>query len=298
MVKIEKKVLFIINPLAGRRKKEDIPKIIESVLGNSIKYKIVFWEAPNQNLSDIIHENTDRETNIIASVGGDGTFNSIASNLIDTDKTILLIPIGSGNGIARHLRIPMNLESAIKLVQSGKTISIDACRINDKFFFTIAGVGFDAHISQLFEQSDKRGFGTYFYKSMTTFFKYKTKKFTLVIDGNKSNENAFIISFANANQYGNNAIIAPKADIQDGMIDTVIMQKPNLFRALFILYRLFNSTIDKSSIVKYIQGKKIILTPENITAVHYDGENMEEQSKLEISILPGALKVIVPQIFN
>lgn len=293
MERNRKKILFIVNPIAGGKDKSKFTNLIKSTLPADFEYKIAYWDDPNMDFFSLVKNNSDTDTGIIAAVGGDGTVNRIATQLLYSDIVLAIIPYGSGNGIARHLSIPMNTIKALELLQLGKVVTIDACEINGEHFFTSAGVGFDAHISQLFSTSGKRGFFSYLRLVFKTFFSYRSKKYKLNIDGVKIKERAFLITVANANQYGNNVIIAPNASLQDGLLDIVIMKKPNFFQSIFLAIRLFKGTINKSPLIKAFQAKSVTIKRKKEGTVHYDGEHDSMKKKISIKVLPDALKVIV-----
>jgi diacylglycerol kinase (ATP) len=288
-----KKILFIVNPIAGGKDKSKFSDLIKSTLAADFEYKIVYWDDPAMDFNSLLKDNSDPDTGIIAAAGGDGTVNRIATQLLYSDIALAIIPFGSGNGIARHLSIPMKTEKALQLLQTGRIVTIDACEINDKHFVTSAGVGFDAHISQLFSSSGKRGFFSYLRLVLSTFFNYRSGKYKLNIDGIKIKEKAFLITVANANQYGNNAIIAPNASLQDGLLDVVIMKRPNVIQSISLAIRLFNGTINKSPLTKAYQAKYVTLKRKKKGTVHYDGEYDTMKKKIVMKVLPDALKVIV-----
>lgn len=288
-----KKILFIVNPIAGGKDKSTFNDLIKSTLPADFEYKIAYWDDPALDFKTLIKDNSDPDTGIIAAVGGDGTVNQIAAQLLYSDVALAIIPFGSGNGIAHHLSIPMKTIEALELLQSGKVAIIDACEINDKHFVTSAGVGFDAHVSRLFSSSGTRGFFSYMRLVFMTFFSYRSRNYTLEIDGIKSKEKAFLITFANANQYGNNVIIAPNASVQDGLLDIVVMKRPNAIQSIFLAFRLFNGTINKSPLIKAYQAKNVTIKRKKKGTVHYDGECDSMKKKIAIKVLPDALKVIV-----
>jgi YegS/Rv2252/BmrU family lipid kinase len=288
-----KKILFIVNPIAGGKDKGKFRNLLKSTIPADFEYKVIYWDDPMMDFKSAINDNCDPDTGIIAAVGGDGTVNRVAAELVYTERVMAIIPYGSGNGIARHLSIPLNTKRAIQLLMAGKVETIDACEINGKHFFTSAGVGFDAHISQLFSGSAKRGFFTYFKLVMKSFFSYKSKKYNIEIDGKKIKERAFLLTIANANQFGNNAIIAPNASLKDGLLDIVIMKRPNLFQSLILIIRLFSGTINKSRLIREYKATKVTLKRKKKGFVHYDGEHDTMKKKITIKINPKALNVMV-----
>jgi diacylglycerol kinase (ATP) len=288
------KLLFIVNPVAGGKSKTSFADLIGSLLGNDLPYRIVCWEKPDQDLKSLIFNNIETDTDVVVAVGGDGTINKIASVLINTDLALGIIPMGSGNGIARHLGIPINPEKAIGVLKTGNIINIDVCKMNKKYYVTTAGVGFDAYVSRLFHESAKRGFITYILISLRALFSYKQKKYTLQMGGEKIKEKAFLITFANASQWGNNVFIAPDASLHDGMLDVVIIKKPDFFNIFTVSYKLLNKTINNSRFVKTIRTNDITLIRKKKGEVHYDGESDVMKKKIRFQVIPDALKVIVP----
>lgn len=290
----KEKIAFIINPKSGTQQKQTIPETINKILDGS-KFESVFFftKCPGhatEVTTSLIKENYDR----IIAVGGDGTVNEVAKAMIDTHVAFGIIPCGSGNGLARFLNIPMKLEDAILLQNKGKRLSIDYGRINDHPFFCTCGVGFDAHIGNRFAQAAKRGLWTYVKETFSAYFSYKPKKYSVKIDGEKIKTRAFLITVANAGQYGNDAYIAPQADICDGILDICILNPFPMRKAIGLGFRLFNKTMDKSEFVTVFKGKEIVIKRKKEGEVHLDGEPAIMGKKLKIKIIPKGLDVIIP----
>ncbi len=162
---------------------------------------------------------------LVVAVGGDGTVNEVASAIVGSDAIFGIVPYGSGNGLSRFLGISMNAEKAIKNLGSGNIEIIDSARLNGQPFFNMAGMGFDAHISEVFSHGKKRGFLTYIKSSFEEIYKYKPQLYHLEIDGKTYEREAFMLSFANSSQYGNNAHISPHASVQDGLLDVCVIKQ-------------------------------------------------------------------------
>ena len=228
-------------------------------------------------------------------VGGDGTVNEIAKALINTDAIMAIIPVGSGNGLARHLRIPLQPRKALELINKQKYQAIDCGLINNMPFFCTCGVGFDALIGEKFAQCKGRGLFNYVKTTITEYFNYKPEIYQITID-NEQNLNipAFLITFANASQYGNNAYIAPNADICDGKLDMCILSPFKLYQAPGIGIQLFAKNINKSSLMQIERASNISLERASEGVVHFDGEPCRMGKKLEISLIDKCLNVIVP----
>jgi diacylglycerol kinase family enzyme len=228
-------------------------------------------------------------------VGGDGTVNEIAKALINTQAIMGILPIGSGNGLARHLQIPLQPRKAIQLINKQKYLAIDYGLINNTPFFCTCGVGFDALIGEKFAQCKGRGLSNYVKTTIREYFNYKPEMYQITIDNErKINRPAFLITFANGSQYGNNAYIAPHADISDGKLDMCILSPFKLYKAPGIGIRLFAKNIDKSSLMHSERASNIILERASEGVVHFDGEPCRMGKKLEISLINKGLNVLIP----
>jgi diacylglycerol kinase (ATP) len=289
---LRKTALIIVNSVSGGKDKKPILEIIRKNFPKNIDHEIIIWERPGQK-DEITKKIREGKYDIIVAAGGDGTINQVAQSVIGSDSTLAIIPLGSGNGLARHLNIPLDTQKAIELIVKGKKIQIDACSVNGINFFGTSGIGFDALIGKLFAKSKTRGFFTYFKLTFSNFIKYKPQQYSLTIDGKVIDTTAFLITFANASQYGNNAHIAPHADISDGYIDVVVL-KPFKFRqAIFIAQKLFNKTLHLSKYVEVYKGENITVTRNSPGPIHFDGEPAEMKETIEYSIQKGAVNVIV-----
>ena len=286
-------VLFIVNPISGKRSKKDIPGLIkECFSGSDFPFEIVYTQFGG-DATGIAKRYLEKGFKKIVAVGGDGTVNEVASAITNTDAALGIIPLGSGNGLARFLKIPMDIKKAIELIKHGNKKQIDYGEINQQKFFCTAGVGFDAHIGDVFSKMEGRGFWNYIKATLSEFRKYKAKKYNIQLNDKTISWEAFVITAANASQYGNNAHIAPLADIQDGKLEIVIMRSFPLIAALEIGIRLFLKNIHKSKYVETFHANKIIIKRESPDVVHFDGEPVEMEEMLEIKVFPKGLNVIV-----
>ena len=286
-------ITFIINPVSGTTKKKNIPKLIEDIFGNSdIEVSIVNTDYAG-HAKEIAANLCTKNTEIIA-VGGDGTINEVVNGIKDSGATFGIIPSGSGNGLARHLGISMRAKKAMELIKLGHTQNIDLIKINGEYSANVSGVGFDALVAHQFQNSKTRGLLSYAQISMQEFFKYKPKNYQISIDGKELNREAFLISFANSSQFGNNAFIAPQASITDGLIDLCILKPFPVVATAIVFERVMAKTINNSKFMDIIQGKKItVKNPAKI--YHLDGDPRESDDDLEIEICAGILKLIVPE---
>lgn len=291
---MRKKILFIINPISGGRDKQRIPGLIEKHLDkNKYEHRISFTERVEHGYM-LAKAAVKDHYDIIVAVGGDGTVNEISKAIIHTDVTLGIVPFGSGNGLARSLKIPLKSIEAIQLLNKGIIDTIDAAKLNEHHFFNIAGSGFDAHISECFAKNNIRGFSGYIKTTFQELKKYVPQEYEINLDGNKIVRKAFIVSIANSSQYGNEAHIAPRADVKDGWLDIVVVKPIRWFKIPFLALRMFNKSAESSSYVEMFRAKKIEIKREYSAAIHLDGEPRIEQKDMLIEILPLSLKVIVP----
>jgi diacylglycerol kinase (ATP) len=234
-----------------------------------------------------------QEYEYVVAVGGDGTMNEVARALVGTDTAMGIIPIGSGNGLARHLGIPIHPLKALKRIAEEKVIRIDTCTLNGIPFFCTAGVGFDAHIGYLFSLGKKRGFSTYVQTTLQEFVRYRPASYQLSFLGKTQEQKAFGVTFANASQYGNNAYIAPQADIQDGKLEVCLIRPFPYHAFLELGTRLFSKTLQGSRYVEINQVKEVQLKGDGPLRIHLDGESYETGDTLTVTINPLSLNVLV-----
>ncbi len=293
MEKITSKKLFIINPISGGRDKSFLSDMLKRELTDS-NYEIAYTDGP-QHATLLALDGIARGFTDFIAVGGDGTVNEVAKALIGTDYNMGILPQGSGNGLARHNKIPMHMANAVRLLNNPGVKRIDTCKLNNMPFINASGVGFDAHIGKLFSQNKhgKRGFSTYFNMTVHEFKNYKSQEYAITADGVKLDKSAFLITFANSSQYGNNAFIAPSASMTDGMIDLCIMKPFPPLNVLELGFKLFTGGINNSEYVESIQAKEILVHRETEGDIHLDGEPYQSGKDLKIEIVPNSLNLLV-----
>ncbi len=287
------KIAFIINPISGTGKKEDIPSLIKKGLDISIFEPEIVFTAHRCHGTELAKEFVEKGFPIVVAVGGDGTVNEVGRALIHTNTCLGIIPIGSGNGLARHLGIPMNTKKAIHQLNRSEPIFMDYGLVNNRPFFCTCGTGFDAYVSTEFAKGKKRGVMSYIEKIITGYFTYKSQNYHLQGEGIDLNSKAFVITFANASQWGNNAYIAPQASVQDGKLDISIMSNFPIIAIPTLALQLFAKTIDKDLFMTTLRSKDIKLTREESGPFHYDGEPYEEGKEISIKTIADGLKVLV-----
>ncbi|MDR3093258.1 MAG: diacylglycerol kinase family lipid kinase [Bacteroidales bacterium] len=286
-------ICFIINPISGTRKKETLPGIIRNGLdATRFEPQFVFTERQG-HAHELARREVEKGTPFVVAVGGDGTVNEIAAALRDSNTALGIIPSGSGNGLARHLHIPLHLDKALKTINAAHVKDIDYGLVNGQPFFCTLGSGFDAHVSDLFAHSSRRGFRKYASIIAQEFIMYRSQYYRLVIDGKPVETKAMLVTVANASQYGNNGYISPLADISDGELDVCILLPFPKLLAATLAVRLISKTIHRSPYYRGFKGKEIIIERTKADKVHLDGDPFKMDKVLNISIIPNGLKVMV-----
>jgi len=285
--------LFIVNPLAGVGGKRKFPELIYNTFRNNpADIKVLFTRCSGD--AKVIIKEYLNDFDVFVAVGGDGTTNEVASMVAGTEKVMGLIPAGSGNALGRELGISMTPSLALKDLVQSEIRSIDTAVINDRFRFVNAcGFGFDEHIARCFNQSIMRGPVSYFSLVLKEFPVYNSHSYEIDIDGIQLNKKAFVLTIANTSQYGNNAFIAPKAVINDGILDICIMSPFWVGVAPEMILRLLNKQLDSSRYCEYYKGKKITIKGTNLN-YQIDGEPVENSQEVEIKIDPLSLKILAP----
>lgn len=289
---LKTKIAFIINPIAGRKKHKDIKGLIIEKLDGSFDPHFLETEYAGHS-AELVRSCLAKGITSIVAVGGDGTVNEVARVVFEADATLGIIPCGSGNGLARTLKVPMKLEKAIACLSQSKNRRIDVGVINEHYFFCTCGVGFDAKIGKKFAQQKTRGFITYLKTTIREYFKYSPKRYKLKIDGKKLKRKAFLITVANAGQYGNNAYIAPNAQIDDGILEVCILKPFPLIKSIVLGARLFFRNFDRSRYLEVISGRTIVFKKKKKMQFHIDGDPIKLQGPVKIDIIPAGLNVIV-----
>lgn len=294
---MKRKALFIINPISGGKKKDGVPELIKDTIDAGVMEPVIAFSDGVAHARVIASEAVGKFDTVVA-VGGDGTVNEVASAIVDTDTSLGIVPFGSGNGLSRFLGIPMDPKSAIKNLAFGRVETIDSARINGQAFFNMAGMGFDAHISEIFSHGKKRGFISYIKSSIKEVVGYQPQNYHIDIDGKKYDYKAFMLSIANSSQYGNNVHISPKASLQDGLLDVCVIKPFPLWRFPEMSIRMLIKATESSKYVEIIRGKQILIKREHTGPIHLDGEPQVAGTGIDINILPNSLKVIVGPSFK
>ncbi|WP_443937413.1 diacylglycerol/lipid kinase family protein [Pedobacter sp. MW01-1-1] len=293
-MKIKSNILFIINPISGGKVKIRIPAFIDQYLDKErFNANFVFTEYVG-HAAELAEDASARNFDIIVAAGGDGTINEVASSVLRHHKILGILPLGSGNGLARFLKIPTNLKKALLIINKLGISKIDTATLNNRSFFNLAGIGFDAQLSAAFSGNKKRGLKGYLQLGIKEVFNYQPNEYILTIDGKEYTRKAFAISIANSSQYGNNVYVAPKASVQDGLLDVCIIKPFPLYKLPLLAYVMLSAAGEKSEMIEIIKGKNISISRTSEGPVHIDGEPLNMSKELEIQIKPLSLQVIVP----
>ncbi len=291
-----KKIQAIINPISGVGSKRKIPKMLEEMCDKSGHSLAISFTEYAGHASELTRRAIDEGAQVILAVGGDGTVNEIARAMLHSDAVLGIIPKGSGNGLARELHIPIDVKGALEVIRKGMVTTIDSCMANDRIFFCTCGVGFDAAVSQKFANEKHRGSLTYIKNTVEEYLSYKPEPYELVVDDDQTiKERAFLVACANASQYGNNAFIAPHANIEDGKMDVTILAPFTPLDIAPLAIQLFTKQIDRNSKIRTLQAREVTIVRQKPGVMHLDGEPVMADSRVHIKILPRSLKIFTPE---
>lgn len=289
----KKKIIFILNPISGTVSKAGIPGLIEERLDKE-KFDCRIAETKYAGHATELAQQAARQgIGIVVAVGGDGTVNEVGRALVNTKTAMGILPCGSGNGLARHLNLPMNLKKCIDILNDCDIHTLDYGLINRHPFFCTCGMGFDAFISMKFAEAGKRGPITYMQKILEEGLSYQPETYEIEDEEGTRRYKAFLVSAANASQYGNNAYIAPQASMSDGLLDIIIMEPFDLIEAPQVAIELFNKTLDKNLKIKTFRASHIHIHRKSEGIIHYDGDPVMADADVDISIVPKGINIIV-----
>ncbi|MDR1181724.1 MAG: diacylglycerol kinase family lipid kinase [Bacteroidales bacterium] len=295
----KKKIIFIINPRAGIGHYKKVSRLLTKRLDLSrYDYELVLTRYRGHGQELAIQAVVDG-VDIVVAVGGDGTINEIARALVGKNVTLGFIPTGSGNGLAHHLQIPVCISKAIQVINESHSLEIDTIQINNQICISIAGLGFDGLVAEMFDRSSRRGFFPYLHYVLKSYTSYKPQTYIIEEKGEKTeNHNTMLVSIANSSQWGFNVKVSPKASMADGCADICLVKKPGIFRLPFSTTALLTGNLhrDKKSIHIYRLSECTIYTKDNtVQPCHIDGDPIKRQSKITINVLPKSLRIITPK---
>ena len=290
-------IAFIINPISGTNSKDTLPKLIEEHLDKKqFTYRIFYTEHAG-HAAELTKQCAEEHVDIVVAVGGDGTVNEVARSLVHSTTALGIIPCGSGNGLARHLCLPLDIRKSIDIINRCCIETFDYGIINGLPFFCTCGMGFDAFISLKFAESGKRGPITYVENVLKEGLKYQPETYEVKDDTGVHHYKAFLIACANASQYGNHAYIAPGATMKDGEMDVIIMEPFNALEAPQIAADLFMKTLSKNSKIKTFRTKNLHIHRDKEGAIHYDGDPVITGTDINVSIEHLGIRIVTnPEI--
>ena len=289
----KKRITFIINPISGTHDKTEMPALIgEFIPADHFDCSIRLTEYAG-HAAEIARQCAEQGDDVVVAVGGDGTVNEVARSLTHSQTALGILPCGSGNGLARHLRIPLDVRKALAIISNCQIEAFDYGVINDLPFFCTCGMGFDAFISLKFAESGKRGPITYVENVLKEGLKYRPETYELVDEKGTVYHKAFLIACANASQYGNNAYIAPGATMKDGEMDVIIMEPFDALEAPQIAADLFMKTLGNNSKIKTFRTKSLHIHRKQPGAIHYDGDPIMTGTDIDVHIEHLGIRIVV-----
>lgn len=290
-----KRIVFIYNPFSGRKKNVGLPRLVSQVFETN-QYECHLWATEKAEDVDVLTQKAiAMQVDCIVAAGGDGTINGISKNLVGTSIPLGIVPLGSGNGFARHMGISMQPQKAMEAIINAQPVACDSGLVNNRHFVNVAGVGFDAHISSLFAAKTKRGLQGYV-KAIVSNIRYKGENFEVFEGGKKVwDGKAFLISIANGSQWGNNFKIAPGASLDDGLLNVIVLKDFRALRLPSILFQFLQGNIVSGKYFEVLTGENFLIKRSNIGAVHVDGEPFDSQQELNITIKKKQLLVLKPR---
>lgn len=297
---MSRKISFLINPISGNTKKDEILRLVHAEMqGKEIPFEFIFTNISG-DYEDLIEKIEAESITDVIIIGGDGTVNQVVNALRNTKVQFGIIPVGSGNGLALAAGIPKKPMDAIQLILKGESKPVDAFLINQQFSCMLSGVGFDAQVAHDFASKAARGLITYTHQSLVNYFKASPYQFEIKLENFSFFTDAFFISIANSNQFGNNVTIAPKASLNDGLLDIVVVQKMNKAKMPFAVLKQIRGNNKLTELVEnmstnnilYFQTNSLIIKNNKLAPFHIDGEPRETAEEFLIQIIPNCFRLI------
>ena len=289
------KITAIINPVSGTTSKKHIPNLLDQYIPSDSFEKQFFFTEYRGHAFELASRAVEEKAGYVIAVGGDGTVNEVARALVESSSVLGIVPTGSGNGLARDLAIPMDIRKALEVIRERRIKTIDYCKANNRIFFCTCGVGFDASVSERFDKEKKRrGPLTYMRSVLTEYLQFKPDTYEIVFENEVLTRKAFLVTCANASQWGNNAYIAPQADMNDGMMDIAILSPFSPLDIGHLLIQMFTKQMMKNRKLQYYRSKKLTLRRAKPGIVHIDGEPVFMDKIISLEAFQNGLNVIVP----
>ncbi len=292
------KVFFIINKYSGKGYQSAVEgQVINACAAAGVEARLEYTRARGHATELAYDAHTDGYARVFA-MGGDGTVNEAARALVHTSVALGIIPTGSGNGLARHLHVPLSIHQALRQLTHFSVMTMDTLRINGALSLNVSGVGFDAHVATQFGKDGVRGLVGYSKLVLGDFMKYAEFDVSGVADKLEIKHRAFMMALANASQFGHNALVAPEASVSDGLMDVCFIRRVPLLEAVPFLAKLFRGKISQSRFVTLIKAKRLLVSLSTPQPVHLDGEPQPPTTRVEVELVPDSLKVVEPKTPN
>ena len=290
------KIDFIVNPRAGRRfrLRDRIAVIEKAFSGEEWDYRI-HNTRHRGDATGLARQAIESGSELLVAVGGDGTVNEVASGLIHSSAGLGVIPVGSGNVLAREFQIPLNINKACQVLKNGRTRQIDVGKIGERYFFSVAGTGLDAYVVRRYdERSHWRGILPYFYLTFLSFFQYEPQEVRLRLPDQEIVTTPLLVAFANIKQVGGWIVIAPQAKPDDGLLDVCVLKNLSFWQALRCVPSLFTGKLMETSALKVYKADHLEIIKPTHWPYQVDGEPALGNSCLSVSLLPRALRLHCP----
>lgn len=289
------RTLLIINPIAGTSDKQGLVDAVEQALAPLQTHVSLAYTTAGGDATKFAADAVVNGYDAVLAAGGDGTINEVATALSGSRVPLGIIPCGSGNGLARHLGIPLDIKGALDVLKLRNVVDCDHGSVNGKPFFCTFGIGFDATVSDAFSKSKQRGKLTYVKSTVEQYFSYQPETYSISANGINITEKAFLVAVCNASQYGNNAYIAPSASITDGLLDITVVHAGNLLSTALVGLDLLTGLIEENMLIHTFRAADAVIKRSDPGAVHLDGEPLAMGKELDVHCHAGALRVFTPK---
>jgi diacylglycerol kinase (ATP) len=295
-------IIFIVNPISGRKNKKDLHTVIsKNTTAAGIAFDI-FPSVANGDYTFLEATILSKKTTDIVIAGGDGTVSQVVGSLMNYPVSFGILPFGSGNGLAYTAKIPSKLEAALAIIYRGKSVETDGFYINNQFACMLCGLGFDAKVAHDFAQQPKRGLYTYVRQVVRNFFSAQAWPFEILVGEKSIKTDAFFISIANSNQFGNNFTIAPRASLSDGLLDIVVVAKQHKLKWLLQVLKQLRGgndleaegVFDQKKAVLYFQTGMLKIHNTALAPLHIDGDPAETSEWIDITIRKKCFHLLQP----
>lgn len=293
---MKKRIRFIINPISGVAKKDQVPDLLNKYLDKEkFDYEIIYTEY-RKHAKQIAYQSSLEGFDIVCAVGGDGSVHETGTALIGSKTKLAIIPLGSGNGLARHFNIPLKIKEAIETINNYQFIQMDTVLANDKPFLGVGGYGFDAQVAIKFDQYHMRGFLGYIRLALKEYLRYRPIKVLIELDNKEIIEEKVVLcSIANTSEFGNGFSLSPQSKVEDGFLELCLIKPFSISNLPLLIYQFFNKQSHQSKYTQLIKFKKAKISIEGNIA-HYDGEPFKVRKELNIEVRPKSLFIITGKI--